>query len=216
MSAVADEDPVHARPFEHDRVRIRVAFESSEDSDQREVSPIGNRAHGARQCSWAPELDDVIDAPAVGELEHFPVPLRSALVVHPGVRAKSFAPGELFIARRRHDHARTGCSGQLQRKHRYTARAQHENGISRLHSAHGADCVPRCDARACQGGTLLEAQRLGDRYRVVLIEHPVFREHAVRGRAQRHEPPRRGALGPGLEEGPGHAIAGLEPCYPAA
>src|SRR5262249_45600714 len=156
-------------------------------------------------------LDNVVNTTAAGEFERSLLPVGRGLVVDAVIGAKRLRTRELVIARRRDDHLNAHHARELEAEDRDATGPlqQHRLTGDQLCVLHHR--VPNGDASTWEGRTLLQRQVRWNFYDPVLLQHRIFRKHAVDAAAKRAcvDIGRRLATGPALKEAPGDAVADL-------
>src|SRR5262249_32005240 len=118
---------------------------------------------------------------------------------------------ELVIARRCNDHLNAHHARELEAKDRDAAGALQQHGLTGDQLCVLPYGVPNGDARTGEGRALLQRQVRWNFYDPVVLQHRIFRKHAIDGAAKRTcvDIGRRLATGPALEEAPGDTVADL-------
>ena len=165
------------------------------------LPPTRMAPNDLREGAGAADLDHVIDAAAAGELHRRLLPVRRGLVVDGVGGAELLRLGELVVARRGDDRPACPSRGASCRPNTETPPVPCSSTVW------PAISLP-CSIMAChtvtrgagQGRALLQRQVRRDFHRALLLQHDVFRQHAVDGAAERGRlhVGRRLAAGPAL------------------
>jgi hypothetical protein len=203
--------PVKMQLLAVDDARVDISG-SSERADDVDRSARSHRVHRFLERVGAADLDDMVDADAVGTLEDLLVPIRHRLVIDQRVGTEPLATLELGVAARCEENAGPVHLGKGYTEAGHTAGAEDRDGFAGLDTAGLDQRVPRRQRRTGQRRRFLKAQVVGNADRPVLRQHDVLREHPVELAPERilRRVRRNPSTGPGLKERAGDAIADLE------
>ena len=126
------------------------------------VPPVDGRIERPRKRPRAADLEDQVDPPAAGEVQHRPVPVLRRAVVHDGVGAQLQGPLGLVVGTGREDHPGAGGAGELEPEDRHATGAEHEHGAARLRGDGLEQRVPGGERGAGQRRRLLEGEAVGE------------------------------------------------------
>src|SRR5262245_44923576 len=157
------------------------------------------------------DLDNMVNAAAAGEPQRSLLPVRRGLVINAVIGTDCLRTRDLVIARRCNDHLNSHRARELEAEDRDAASPQQQHCLTGDQLCVLHHRVPSGDACTGEGCTLLQRQMPWNFYDPVLLQHRIFRKHAVDAASKRAcvDIGRRLAAGPALKETPGNAVADL-------
>lgn len=158
---------------------------ASEESNKRDDALVLDGLEGLLHGILTTNLDDVVDALAVGgQLAGGLAPVLVLAVVDDVVGAEFFERLHLLGGRGGGNDAGTGGLGELQREEGDAAGALDENGLAGLEGLEAVEGVPRGQTGAGEGGGLDVGKVGGGADDAVLVEDAVLAESAVENTAE--------------------------------
>src|SRR5262249_4392953 len=170
----ADRDALHVGATGKDQSRIEFGRGAAQAADHTDLAAGADGAERAGKRRRATDLDNVVNATAVGESERSLLPVRPGLVVDAVIGTECLRTRELVIARRCNDHLNAHHARELQAKDRDTAGALQQHGLTSDQFCVLPHGVPSGDARTGEGRTLLQRQVRRNFYDPVLLQHRIF------------------------------------------
>nr|ABM53582.1 conserved hypothetical protein [uncultured bacterium CBNPD1 BAC clone 1664] len=152
----ADGDALHGDVLGHDQGGRRLAGETRQDADQRDVAADPGGGDRLGEGAGPADLHHDVDAPAAGEGGGGGAPFRGLAIVDQVVRAEGPEPFQLLVGGGGGDDRRAGRLGQLEGEDRDPARPLGQDDVAGLDPRLDHQGAPGGEGRAGQGRRLGE------------------------------------------------------------
>src|SRR5262249_51911565 len=206
-----DRDALHVGATGKDQSRIEFGRRAGQAADHTDFAAHADCTERAGKRRGTADLANVANTTAAREFERSLLPVGRGLVVDAAIGAECLRTCELVIARRCDDRLNAHHARELEAEDRDATGALQQHGLAGNELCVLHHRVPNGDASTWEGRALLQRQVRWKFYDPVLLQHRIFRKHAVDAAAKRTcvDIGWRIATGPALEKAPGDTVADL-------